>query len=247
MTGVTRRWLTTRSSVAPWQLSSGKSEPGRSHGLPSHVLRDRRQRRPPADPCSHARAVPARGSQAKGPTAPPQANSALAGSRTRPRTPESCPSAGPTTRPSSAPTSLRSRAFRRLSARACGARPSAFDGFSSLISLPRLSAPASLGDRRWRELLEAHRRAVRRELSLFGGVEVDTVGWVLLPLRRAGSRDRLRAASHQERRRIELRFVPVCHTGSARSSERNRRHRCRRPVRGSPAFRTRRGPRLAHG
>ncbi len=35
---------------------------------------------------------------------------------------------------------------------------------------------ASLGDRRWRDVLEKHHRAVRRELSLYGGVEIDTAG-----------------------------------------------------------------------
>jgi class 3 adenylate cyclase len=33
-----------------------------------------------------------------------------------------------------------------------------------------------LGDRRWRELLEAHHAAVRRELERFGGREIDTAG-----------------------------------------------------------------------
>jgi pimeloyl-ACP methyl ester carboxylesterase len=35
---------------------------------------------------------------------------------------------------------------------------------------------ADLGDRRWRELLEAHHSAVRRELGRFGGREIDTAG-----------------------------------------------------------------------
>jgi class 3 adenylate cyclase len=35
---------------------------------------------------------------------------------------------------------------------------------------------AALGDRRWRELLEAHRAAVRREFDRFRGREVDTAG-----------------------------------------------------------------------
>jgi class 3 adenylate cyclase len=35
---------------------------------------------------------------------------------------------------------------------------------------------AELGDRRWRELLDAHEAAVRRELVRFGGREVDTAG-----------------------------------------------------------------------
>jgi class 3 adenylate cyclase len=35
---------------------------------------------------------------------------------------------------------------------------------------------AELGDRRWRELVEAHERAVRGELDRYGGREVDTAG-----------------------------------------------------------------------
>jgi pimeloyl-ACP methyl ester carboxylesterase len=35
---------------------------------------------------------------------------------------------------------------------------------------------AELGDRRWRELLDAHHFAVRRELERFGGREIDTAG-----------------------------------------------------------------------
>lgn len=35
---------------------------------------------------------------------------------------------------------------------------------------------ALLGDRPWRAVLEKHHRAVRRELALYGGVEIDTAG-----------------------------------------------------------------------
>jgi class 3 adenylate cyclase len=35
---------------------------------------------------------------------------------------------------------------------------------------------AELGDRRWRELLHEHHNAVRRQLSRFRGVEMDTAG-----------------------------------------------------------------------
>ena len=34
----------------------------------------------------------------------------------------------------------------------------------------------SMGDRAWRQMLEEHHRAVRRELALYGGVEIDTAG-----------------------------------------------------------------------
>jgi class 3 adenylate cyclase len=37
-------------------------------------------------------------------------------------------------------------------------------------------AAASLGDRRWRELLERHHALVRRELERFRGREIDTAG-----------------------------------------------------------------------
>jgi class 3 adenylate cyclase len=35
---------------------------------------------------------------------------------------------------------------------------------------------ALVGDRRWRDLLETHHRAVRRELAFYRGVEIDTAG-----------------------------------------------------------------------
>ena len=35
---------------------------------------------------------------------------------------------------------------------------------------------AEIGDRRWRQLLEQHHALVRRELSRYGGVELDTAG-----------------------------------------------------------------------
>jgi class 3 adenylate cyclase len=35
---------------------------------------------------------------------------------------------------------------------------------------------AELGDRRWRDLLEQHHASVRRELTRFDGIEVDTAG-----------------------------------------------------------------------
>ena len=38
------------------------------------------------------------------------------------------------------------------------------------------SAAAEIGDRRWRDLLEQHHAAVRRELARFDGREVDTAG-----------------------------------------------------------------------
>jgi class 3 adenylate cyclase len=51
-------------------------------------------------------------------------------------------------------------------------------------SWPRCSSPISsarrgaveLGDRAWRELLEQHNTAVRRELERYRGVEIDTAG-----------------------------------------------------------------------
>jgi pimeloyl-ACP methyl ester carboxylesterase len=46
--------------------------------------------------------------------------------------------------------------------------------FTDLVGSTELAA--DLGDRRWRELLEAHHAAVRRELDRFGGREIDTAG-----------------------------------------------------------------------
>jgi class 3 adenylate cyclase len=46
--------------------------------------------------------------------------------------------------------------------------------FTDLVGSTRLAA--EVGDRRWRELLEAHHAAIRRELSRFGGTELDTAG-----------------------------------------------------------------------
>jgi class 3 adenylate cyclase len=46
--------------------------------------------------------------------------------------------------------------------------------FTDLVGSTQLAA--ELGDRGWREVLEAHHAAVRRELSRFGGVELDTAG-----------------------------------------------------------------------
>src|ERR671924_1356287 len=46
--------------------------------------------------------------------------------------------------------------------------------FTDLVDSTRRAV--ELGDRRWRELLEAHESAVRRELARYGGREVDTAG-----------------------------------------------------------------------
>lgn len=46
--------------------------------------------------------------------------------------------------------------------------------FTDIVGSTELAA--SLGDRRWRALLEAHHSAVRTELRRFGGREVDTAG-----------------------------------------------------------------------
>jgi class 3 adenylate cyclase len=46
--------------------------------------------------------------------------------------------------------------------------------FTDLVASTELTA--SLGDRHWREVLEEHHHAVRRELALYGGVEIDTAG-----------------------------------------------------------------------
>ncbi len=46
--------------------------------------------------------------------------------------------------------------------------------FTDIVGSTELAA--QLGDKRWRDLLEAHRAAVRRELGRFRGREVDTIG-----------------------------------------------------------------------
>ncbi|TMK93974.1 MAG: adenylate/guanylate cyclase domain-containing protein, partial [Actinobacteria bacterium] len=46
--------------------------------------------------------------------------------------------------------------------------------FTDLVESTRRAA--ELGDRRWRELLEAHHAAVRQELARFRGREIDTAG-----------------------------------------------------------------------
>ena len=46
--------------------------------------------------------------------------------------------------------------------------------FTDLVGSTELAA--NVGDRRWRLLLEQHHAAVRRELSRYGGVELDTAG-----------------------------------------------------------------------
>jgi pimeloyl-ACP methyl ester carboxylesterase len=46
--------------------------------------------------------------------------------------------------------------------------------FTDIVGSTKLAS--RLGDQRWRELLEAHHMAVRRELSVFRGREVDTTG-----------------------------------------------------------------------
>ena len=57
---------------------------------------------------------------------------------------------------------------------------------------------AELGDRRWRDLLEQHHAAVRRELARFDGHEQD-IGRrrVLRDVRRPGARDPLRFGDHR--------------------------------------------------
>jgi class 3 adenylate cyclase len=46
--------------------------------------------------------------------------------------------------------------------------------FTDIVGSTRIAA--EIGDRRWRDLLERYRAAVRRELNRFGGREIDTAG-----------------------------------------------------------------------
>ena len=86
--------------------------------------------------------------------------------------PATCTSRGPATRPTSSTRSASSSpaCARRTSPTACSRR------CSSPTSSARRSARPQLGDRRWRELLDAHHAAVRRELERFRGREIDTAG-----------------------------------------------------------------------
>jgi class 3 adenylate cyclase len=57
---------------------------------------------------------------------------------------------------------------------------------------------AELGDRGWRKLLDGHHTAVRRQLTRFRGIEMDTAGdGFLRPLRRPGACGPLRAGDHR--------------------------------------------------
>jgi class 3 adenylate cyclase len=73
---------------------------------------------------------------------------------------------------------------------------------------------ASLGDRRWRELLETHHRAVRRALALYQGIEIDTAGDGFF-CRFDGPARALACAQRivEEARELELEVRAGVHTG----------------------------------
>jgi pimeloyl-ACP methyl ester carboxylesterase len=73
---------------------------------------------------------------------------------------------------------------------------------------------AALGDAAWASLLERHHATVRRELSLFGGVEVDTAGDGFLALFDGPARAiRSALAIREALRDIELEVRAGVHTG----------------------------------
>ena len=73
---------------------------------------------------------------------------------------------------------------------------------------------AALGDAAWASLLERHHTTVRRELSLFGGVEVDTAGDGFLALFDGPARAiRSALAIREALRDIELEVRAGVHTG----------------------------------
>jgi class 3 adenylate cyclase len=66
--------------------------------------------------------------------------------------------------------------------------------FTDIVGSMELAA--KLGDLEWRDLLERHHCAIRRELDRFRGREIDTAGDSFLAgVRRAGKRDPLPGAS----------------------------------------------------
>ena len=73
---------------------------------------------------------------------------------------------------------------------------------------------ASLGDRQWREVLEAHHRAVRRELALYGGVEIDTAGdGFFCRFEGPAARSLVRSELSKSARELELEVRAGVHTG----------------------------------
>ena len=84
--------------------------------------------------------------------------------------------------------------------------------FTDIVGSTRRAA--ELGDRRWRELLERHDAAVRRELERFRGTEVDTAGDGFLatfdgPARAVRCAEAIRAAL----RPLDLEITAGVHTG----------------------------------
>ena len=107
---------------------------------------------------------------------------------------------------------------------------------------------SEIGDRRWRELLEAHEQAFRRELERQGGREVKTTGDGFLATFDGPARAiRCAKAATSAIRALGIDIRAGIHTGEMRASQRrHRRHRGphRRP-RDVPG-RARRGARLEH-
>ena len=77
---------------------------------------------------------------------------------------------------------------------------------------------AAVGDRRWREVLEAHHAAVRRELERFRGREIDTAGDGFLAAFDGPARGvRCAEAIVREVRRLDLEVRAGLHTGECES------------------------------
>ncbi len=83
---------------------------------------------------------------------------------------------------------------------------------------------SEIGDRRWRELLEEHEQAFRRELERQGGSEVKTTGDGPRHLRRPARRS-LREAATSAIRALGMTFAPASTPGNASAERRHRRHR----------------------
>jgi class 3 adenylate cyclase len=79
---------------------------------------------------------------------------------------------------------------------------------------------AALGDRRWRHLLAEHHAAVRRQLTRFGGREVDTAGdGFMATFDRPGQAVRCACAIADAVRRLGLEIRAGVHTGECETAE----------------------------
>ena len=92
--------------------------------------------------------------------------------------------------------------------------------FTDIVDSTRLAS--EVGDRRWRELIEAHHASVRRELARFRGTEVDTAGDGFFATFDGPARAiRCAVAITQAVRLIGLEIRAGVHTGEVERTDRN--------------------------